>query len=188
MSDYKSNFEMKLAYHTAPSLYGIKASSLMKIKKDEYNEYLKGRTYTELSLSGIKIRIVYEDKNSVLVLVYNENLLEKHINKYEVREYLNLYGYKCCKSVSECLEKLSSRIKNENNFPHEIGIFLGYPIEDVDGFIKNKGKKFKMCGFWKVYSDEEKTERTFRTYRNCRAYLCNKISNGADICEALGIL
>lgn len=137
MSDYKSNFEMKLAYHTAPSLYGIKASSLMKIKKDEYNEYLKGRTYTELSLSGIKIRIVYEDKNSVLVLVYNENLLEKHINKYEVREYLNLYGYKCCKSVSECLEKLSSRIKNENNFPHEIGIFLGYPIEDVDGFIKN---------------------------------------------------
>lgn len=186
MSDYKSNFEMKLAYHTAPSLYGIKASSLMKIKKDEYNEYLKGRTYTELSLSGIKIRIVYEDKNSVLV--YNENLLEKHINKYEVREYLNLYGYKCCKSVSECLEKLSSRIKNENNFPHEIGIFLGYPIEDVDGFIKNKGKKFKMCGFWKVYSDEEKTERTFRTYRNCRAYLCNKISNGADICEALGIL
>lgn len=80
MSDYKSNFEMKLAYHTAPSLYGIKASSLMKIKKDEYNEYLKGRTYTELSLSGIKIRIVYEDKNSVLVLVYNENLLEKHIN------------------------------------------------------------------------------------------------------------
>lgn len=186
MSDYKSNFEMKLAYHTAPSLYGIKASSLMKIKKDEYNEYLKGRTYTELSLSGIKIRIVYEDKNSVLV--YNENLLEKHINKYEVREYLNLYGYKCCKSVSECLEKLSSRIKNENNFPHEIGIFLGYPIEDVDGFIKNKGKKFKMCGFWKVYSDEEKAERTFRTYRNCRAYLCNKISNGADICEALGIL
>ena len=188
MSDYKSNFEMKLAYHTAPSLYGIKASSLMKIKKDEYNEYLKGRTYTELSLSGIKIRIVYEDKNSVLVLVYNENLLEKHIDKYEVREYLNLYGYKCCKSVSECLEKLSSRIKNENNFPHEIGIFLGYPIEDVDGFIKNKGKKFKMCGFWKVYSDEEKAERTFRTDRNCRAYLCNKISNGADICEALGIL
>ena len=38
MSEYKSNFEMKLAYHTAPSLYGIKASSLMNVR-NTYGHY-----------------------------------------------------------------------------------------------------------------------------------------------------
>ncbi len=57
-------------------------------------------------------------------------------------------------------------------FPHEIGLFLGYPSEDVLGFIRNRAGNSKMTGAWKVYGDKEKAERIFEKYRKCtRCYL-----------------
>lgn len=52
-------------------------------------------------------------------------------------------------------------------FPHEIGIFLGYPLEDVKGFIENSGRHFKICGQWKVYSDTKRAEKLFAKYAEC---------------------
>lgn len=186
--DYCSNFELKLAYHTAPSLYGIKVSSLLKVKKNEYMSYIKSETVERFEASGIKTRVINEDNDGYLILVYNEKVLKKHIDTYSNRKFLSLYGYEKCNELSEYIDHLSSRIKESGSFPHEIGVFLGYPLEDIDGFIRNKGRNFKLCGFWKVYSDEERARKTFRTYRQCRKYLCNKISNGAGICEALGLM
>ena len=41
-------------------------------------------------------------------------------------------------------------------FPHEVGLFLSYPPEDVKGFIDHRANDFKCAGLWKVYGDEEK--------------------------------
>lgn len=39
------------------------------------------------------------------------------------------------------LDTLAGRIQNAGGeFPHEIGLFLGYPLGDVKGFIKHKAK------------------------------------------------
>lgn len=40
---------------------------------------------------------------------------------------------------------------NTKNFPHEIGIFLGYPLDDVIGFIEHK--PYYLVGDWKVYQN-----------------------------------
>lgn len=59
-----------------------------------------------------------------------------------------------------------------SEFPHEIGIFLGYPLEDVEGFMYHKEEGCKCIGFWRVYGDEKKARETFRSYQNCtQAYL-----------------
>ena len=42
---------------------------------------------------------------------------------------------------------------NGSDFPHEVGLFLGYPVWDVKGFIEHKGQQYKLCGYWKVYDD-----------------------------------
>ena len=97
------------------------------------------------------------------------------------------YGYSENFSLEECLDRLSVRIRESESFPHEIGIFLGYPVEDVVGFIENKGENFKLCGTWKVYGNVENAKRTFSNYVKCRAYLCNKLNEGADIYQALKI-
>ena len=63
----------------------------------------------------------------------------------------------------------------------------GYPVEDVTGFIKNKGKSFKLNGYWKVYGDEKKASHMFRRYTECRDSLCRKLSQGISLESALGL-
>ena len=73
---------------------------------------------------------------------------------------LTYYGYDSTEP-EKAIEKLKMRLNETTEFPHEIGLFLGYPVGDVVGFIKNKGKNFKCCGCWKVYCDQCEAERRF---------------------------
>ena len=49
-------------------------------------------------------------------------------------------------------------------FPHELGIFLGYPLADVKGFIEHNGKDFLYQGYWKVYENVEERKKMFSIY------------------------
>ena len=89
--------------------------------------------------------------------------------------------------AAQCLDKLAQRCKGASGFPHEIGVFLDYPVEDVKGFILHKGCGFKLCGYWKVYGDEEQARSTFKKYDKCRRYLCNKLGEGLDLYQILRI-
>ena len=97
------------------------------------------------------------------------------------------YGYHETPSLESKLNRLAERIRHESQFPHEIGIFLGYPTEDVIGFMENKGENYKLCGYWKVYGNAEKAKRTFENYDKCRMFLCNKLNQGYNLYQALKI-
>lgn len=62
-----------------------------------------------------------------------------NLNQSGVKDFLADYGYKST-DVDCCIKRLKSRLKNSDSFPHEIGIFLGYPLADVKGFIENAAK------------------------------------------------
>ena len=121
------------------------------------------------------------------MLVYREEMLRKRLSDANAREILAKYGYCDDYSVEECLERLAERVREDGDFPHEIGIFLGYPVDDVKGFIENKGDNFKLCGAWKVYRNVESAQRTFENYNKCRRFLCNKLDEGVDLYKALKI-
>lgn len=74
---------------------------------------------------------------------------------------------------------------SRREFPHEIGLFLGYQPEDVEGFRRHRGRSCKLCGYWKVYSDMERAQRLFRRYDRCREGLCARLAGGASLAEAL---
>ena len=121
------------------------------------------------------------------MFLYSSRLLSTHISVEETIKVLEKFGYKRNFSLDEHLERLSERIEKSHEFPHEIGVFLGYPIKDVLGFIENKVKNYLFCGFWKVYSNPEKASRTFDNYGKCRKFLCNKLNQCNDIYQALKI-
>ena len=50
-------------------------------------------------------------------------------------------------------------------FPHEVGLLLSYPPEDVKGFIDHRAGGFKCAGLWRVYGDEEKARSLFEKYK-----------------------
>ena len=84
-------------------------------------------------------------------------------------------------TFNELLDNLKKNVSAAGDFPHEIGVFLGYPIEDVEGFILNKGKNCQVCGCWKVYSDVENKLKLFKKYTKCRDVVCSYINRGASI-------
>lgn len=180
-------FEQKLAYHTAPALLGIKPASLFSICEDEINDKKITEFNAKAGGKGLKIRVMCKCKNRKLIMLYSWDRIAEQLHREENAVVLRQYGYNTQQSLDEMLERLSVRIQNSNEFPHEIGVFLGYPIEDVRGFIENSGDNFKLCGYWKVYGDTEKAKRTFKNYDKCRVYLCNKLSQGTDIYQALKI-
>ncbi|HBP24462.1 MAG TPA: DUF3793 domain-containing protein, partial [Oribacterium sp.] len=57
--------------------------------------------------------------------------------------------------------------KSSEEFPHEIGILLGYPLEDVEGFICHKKEGCKCVGTWKVYGDVQQAKASFHRFERC---------------------
>ena len=119
----------------------------------------------------------------------NKDGLEENVELFNSRAYTK--GMKLtvlceCKS-RKLLFLYNGRISASEDFPDEIGLFLGYPVDDVTGFIQNKGRNYLLCGYWKVYSDENRARRIFSNYDKCRNYLCNKLAQGESIYQALKI-
>ena len=69
----------------------------------------------------------------------------------------------------------------DSEFPHEVGLFLSYPPEDVKGFIDNEAANYKYIGLWKVYGDEEGAKRTFARYRKCTKLYCKLWQSGSSL-------
>lgn len=181
-------FEHKLVYHTAPTLLGIKCASLIAFSVDEFDINVHSQTFNRKAVSkGLKMEIMCKCTNRVLALIYSEKLLKIRLADVNVQRMLKDCGYPKEFTVESCLECLSNRISTKEEFPHEIGIFLGYPLEDVIGFIRNKGENFKLCGCWKVYGNAKKAKRIFDNYDKCRKFLYNKLNEGSDIYQALKI-
>ena len=85
------------------------------------------------------------------------------------------------------LEHLSRRMWSYNNkgtlFPHEIGIFLEYPLMDVKGFLEHNGADYIYSGYWKVYTDEYNAVRKFREYDLVREFAIRAVASGKKIRE-----
>lgn len=73
------------------------------------------------------------------------------------------------------------KIAGGESFPHEIGIVLGYPPEDIEGFKRYKGRNFKCCGYWKVYGNAERAQKMFDAYTLCREKLMQALQNGVTL-------
>ena len=168
------NFIKSLLFcFAAPTITGIKAACLINFKRadDDICSLWKLNADKWLEPLGVEWLLLNEFYNSknALVLIYRRELLERTLNCIGACEILKAKNYPL-PDVDKCLECLRKNF-NLNNMPHEVGIFLDYPPEDVKGFIENRKAKNLSCqGYWKVYGDVEKAEKTFRKYRNAE---CN---------------
>lgn len=184
MSELERNiFENELAAHTAPALMGVKCANLVSVSlSDETICQCLDDFKTRTEQYGLKIRSLCKCKERTMVYVYHEKLLEAWLETAE--GFLSGYGYTEDMSLDEKLDILAGRMTC-GNFPHEIGAFLGYPLEDIIGFIENQGRNCLLCGCWKVYSNAEEAQRTFNIYGRCREILCDRLKNGLDLYQAI---
>ena len=76
-------------------------------------------------------------------------------------------GYETCCRAENCLSCLIGKMRSNAEFPHEVGLFLGYPPEDVRGFMENRAAGFKLIGYWKVYGEVDAARKKFESFENC---------------------
>ena len=93
--------------------------------------------------------------------------LERDLKENGAKQLLETYGYQST-DPGYALNRLAGRLTSEGEFPHEIGLFLGYPLEDVQGFIQNHGKNSLCTGCWKVYGNLCEARKCFARFEKCR--------------------
>lgn len=160
--------ERQVIQNCSPTMAGLKTGSLFCCDaktREELNNSVRDFN-NRLVPKGVRFLPLRYRNGRALVYMYRPDRLENDLKKSRAKDILKKREYPV-KSSELCIVELMKRIKSGNEFPHEIGLFLGYPPEDVDGFINNGAKGAKCVGTWKVYGDESIAKRTFAQYKKC---------------------
>ena len=168
--------------HCSPTLAGIKTGNVFTCSYSDKKELLSAvRSLNRRLLpKGVRVIPLRISADRVLLYTYRPDRLENDLAAKEAAEILEQYGYSSDDS-GKCVVRLSQRLKESEGFPHEIGLFLGYPPEDVRGFIENRAGGYKFTGYWKVYGDEQSAKKKFETYRKCTDVYCSQWAKGKSI-------
>lgn len=171
--------EEMIIRHCSPTLAGIKTGNMFSCEYASAEDMRRAVRRFNKKLGGKGLRVVplKFDGKRALIYIYRPIMLTRDLENETACEVLKKYGY--IGTPSRCVVRLVSRLNESGDFPHEIGLFLGYPPEDVCGFIENRC--CKCIGCWKVYGDEETAKKTFAKYKKCTEIYCRLYSQGREI-------
>lgn len=175
-------FEEYLIKHCSPTLASLKPASLFLyyfMSKDELYESVAVWD-AQFQKKGIRITILRENTDTALIYVYRPEAMIRELSRPEINVFLLNIGYPSG-TVDQLLAELRIRLQASTEFPHEIGVFLGYPLQDVLGFIKNHGSNCKGMGDWKVYGDLGEAQKTFAKFKKCREIYADLWHQGRTI-------
>ena len=161
--------EEVLIRHCSPTLAGMKTGNMFTAAfadETELREDLRAFN-RRFAAKGLRIVPLRCRENRALLYLYRPKKLADDLKRSAARDILKENGYP--ESTGSCVSYLRRRLMSSGAFPHEVGLFLGYPPEDVSGFIKNGAHACKCVGCWRVYGDEAKAKRTFAKYKKCAA-------------------
>jgi len=177
--------ETQLALQCAPLLTGIKISNILIIERENAK-----RIVQILHKTCIDSFVLYETEEKVTLLLYHKQELVEYLNQPQIIHFFYSMGYHSS-NIKSMVRKLKKRyavyMETKEDFPHELGLLLGYPIEDVSGFIRNQGKNYLCSGYWKVYQDAERKIRLFEQYEQAKEHVVKLILRGLKIAEIIDI-
>lgn len=165
------HFEAFLVEQCAPVLAGIKPGSMFPYTptgEGRLPELLRHWNGV-LAPKGVAVTSIKRCRRigGYLIYVYRPGKIEKILAEPAVAAFLRDCGYAENLTLPQTLRILTRRLCQSPEFPHEVGVFLGYPLRDVLGFIHHQGADCLCSGCWKVYHEPQKALRIFRSYADC---------------------
>lgn len=174
--------EVKIAGQCAPVLAGVKPSNMRVLE----NKHIRDVVRT-LEGTGLSWRCLYAGEEKNIWLLYRKVALEEIVFRQEEWSFLAENGYEE-ERLDQMLIRLGQRFREYRKtqdvpFPHEMGVFLGYPMADVKGFIKHEGKNYLYSGYWKVYENVEERKELFKSYEQIRNVFIQEAEKGKNLWE-----
>lgn len=174
-----------LVEHCAPTFAGLKTGNLFRISYadvEAFREELR-KLNGILKKKGLRAVPVRMTAEFALVYLYRPDFLKRDLGSEEATRLLKSLGYEP-QSVNRSVAFLARMMREKEAFPHEVGLFLGYPPEDVLSFMKSSREGVKCVGCWKVYGDEARARAAFWRFQRCREVFEENVQRGRKL-EAL---
>lgn len=176
--------------HCSPTLAGLKTGNMFSIRfsgEEEMVEELRALN-RRLTKKGLRAMPLRATGSRCLIYIYRPDRLDEDLAAPEAVAILEEAGY-TVGNASRCLAELARRMAEGESFPHEVGLFLGYPPADVQGFmaeaakgsLQGRGVRHKSAGHWKVYGDAAEAERAFAKFRKCTHVYAREIRKGRPL-------
>jgi hypothetical protein len=182
-----------LALETAEILEGVKPANLINIADHQRgcgrNLYSLWQRYGAALLrrSGLRVRQMAQRDNAVLLLIYHEENLAELLARKNVATFLGKAGYADPSDLGTTLTQLQGRMGGDG-FPHEIGVFLGYPLKDVAGFMGLAPLPVTGQGLWKIFGPPEKSLQLAETFLDCRCRMARRLARCATPVDCLKVV
>lgn len=170
---HRDNLLHFLTVKTAPVRCAVKPGALLRVPLCAHlqdggacvrEHDACAETDTVLHALNLAHRVLRNTATGRLVLFYNRDMLGRTLAAPPVCEFLGAHGYRADAPVEVFLDALQARF-TEVHMPHEIGIFLGYPLKDVAGFIAEKEAAHAIRGDWRIFGAPDESLRAMRLYR-----------------------
>lgn len=175
----KIELKNQLALQCAPLLSGIKPSNLLTLRNHSVEE-----VETVFAGTDITVQILCQTGRQTVLLLYREEELLAYINTPDVKQAMQRFGYRTL-HLTDIFKDLCTHYEtymtDRESFPHELGLLLGYPVEDVLGFVENQGQNYLYSGYWKVYGDVSRAKALFNQYTEAKEHAIRMVVAGGEI-------
>jgi hypothetical protein len=174
--EYIENF---LMYNSSLVIAGVKPAVTVNMKKNNKKLYMNWNIYGKVFIGNMNLKFIElrENENFMIIMIYDEGLLKKKLNKKSLIKFLADFGYPRKVEINEYINALKLRYI-QYNCPPELGLFLGIPFKDVKDFMGCTSKKCLLCGYWKVYNNCRKAKKVFNKYDRVKEYTIDNILEG----------
>lgn len=176
-----------LLIKTAPVFAGVKPAVLIRftvrnsaLSLVDYNLF-KEHQERILSVLGLDYIILKEDDRDLQVLFYDHQALSNVLESKDINSFLTFAGYGPSSPIQNKLLLLKSRFTGLS-FPHEIGVFLGYPLKDVKGFVSGRKDHVKLprC-MWRVFDNPQESLEKMSLFRKAEEVAFRLIADEKNI-------
>lgn len=173
--------EKYLIEHCSPTLASLKTANLFTYAYDREADFQEEFRLWEARFreKGVSLMLLRKRRNTALLYVCRKDRLKRDLQQPGVAPFLAACGYPDAEPDA-ALEQLCCRLAENDAFPHEIGVFLGYPLGDVMGFIRSGGRNCRHAGCWKVYCNEAETLRLFEKFKKWQRRISASLESGKE--------
>lgn len=179
VNEQKKSFSRWLVLELAPTINGNKPATILALKDTKYMAlYSLWKRCGEkiLARSILKHTVLKETPNSLIILFYHPESLEKCMVESTHRNFLEQRGYQVTKGLEHCLELLRTRF--QHTCPHEIGLLLGIPLKDVLGFMGLNHLALTCRGLWCIYGEPSCSRALMECFKDDRKRILEMLRKG----------
>lgn len=175
--------ETQIIFQCAPLFSGLKASNLLIVSRENADDVMN--IFQHVPLCAVQLAAT--DQKAAF-LIFNEYRLQYHLNQPQALLLLKELGYEDL-SLSSLIDSVSDLYQQYlaglGEFPHEIGLLLEYPPEDVRAYMVHQGKNALITGYWKVYHNPEEKKLLFQKFESAKEKLLKKFYEGIGLEEII---